>query len=244
MLLRVLSYNIWEGGGNRLSVLVDIIHRQHPDAVALMEANSRANAIALARNLEMDLVFGEANSECHIAWLSRLPILRSENHRLTTLSKTLLEIEVTWDGIPLRLFATHLASRHDSQQPAEEIRAILHVLARLENRPHLLVGDLNALQPGDPIGAPPTGTVKRGDAADGARRDAIRLILEAGYVDCYRTLHPQAPGHTYPTVAPWLRLDYIFASPQSAPRLYACDFVAGEAAAQASDHFPIWADFR
>jgi exonuclease III len=39
-------------------------------------------------------------------------------------------------------------------------------------------------------------------------------------------------------------LDYIFASPQMAACLWACDIVMGEEAEQASDHFPIWAEFH
>ncbi len=54
---------------------------------------------------------------------------------------------------------------------------------------------------------------KRGDPVDGAPRLAIRRILEDGYVDCYRRLHPRTPGFTYPSDVPWLRLDYILASP-------------------------------
>jgi exonuclease III len=123
----------------------------------------------------------------------------------------------------------------------DEVPAILDLLRPLAGQPHLLVGDLNALCPGDPVGTPPRGEEKRGDALPGAPRRAIRLILDAGYVDCYRSLHPETPGYTYPSHALWLRLDYIFASPPMAARLYACDVVMGEEAERASDHFPIWA---
>jgi exodeoxyribonuclease-3 len=244
MTLKVLSYNIREGGDNRLSTIASIIRQQQPDAVALLEATSRANALTLARDLRMQLAFGEANNGIHIAWLSRLPIQRTENHRLAALAKTLLEIEVAWEGAALHLFATHLASRWDGRRPVDEVPAILDVLRPLVGRPHLLVGDLNALRPGDPVGIPPRGEAKRGDALPGAPRRAIGLILDAGYVDCYRRLHPQAPGYTYPSDAPWLRLDYIFAAPRMAARLYACDIVMGENAERASDHFPVWAEFR
>jgi exodeoxyribonuclease-3 len=241
--LNVLSYNIREGGNDRLPGIAAIIRKQQPDAVALLEATSRANALTLAQDLRMQLVFGEANNGIHVAWLSRLPIQRERNHRLVALAKTLLEIEVAWAGAPLRLFATHLASRWDGRQPVDEVPAILDVLRPLAGQPHLLVGDLNALRPGDPVGTPPHGQVKRGDALPGVERRAIRLILDAGYVDCYRSLHPETPGYTYPSDAPWLRLDYILASPQMAARLWTCDVVMGEEAEQASDHFPIWAEF-
>jgi exodeoxyribonuclease-3 len=94
------------------------------------------------------------------------------------------------------------------------------------------------------VGAPPRGEKRRGDAADGAPREAIRTLLDAGYTDCYRALHPREPGYTYPSDAPWLRLDYAFASLALAPRLAACDLVAVGGAERASDHLPVWAEFR
>ncbi len=166
MSLKVLSYNIWGGGEDRLPTIAAVVRGQRPDAVALLEATSRANAETLARELQMALTFGEANNAVHVAWLSRLPIRRWVNHRLPILAKTLLEIEVAWEGAPVRLFAAHLASRHDAHPPAEETPAILDVLRPLADQPHLLVGDLNALRPGDPVGTLPRGEAKRGDAAD------------------------------------------------------------------------------
>jgi exodeoxyribonuclease-3 len=247
--VKVLSYNIKEGGDARLPFIARIIHAQQPDAVALLEANSHANAEALARQLGMQIVFGKANTPFHIAWLTSLSVLRWENHRLPILSKTLLEIEIDSNGVgdsTLRLFATHLGSRHDKHTPAEEVPTILNVLRPLveADQPHLLVGDFNALAPGDPIGPLPEGVEKRGEAIDGAPRPAIAAILEAGYIDCYRVLHPKTPGYTYPSDGPWLRLDYIFASPALAERLQGCDVVAGGETDRASDHLPIWVEFR
>jgi len=58
----------------------------------------------------MSLTLGEATNinKDHVVWLSRLPVIRAENHRLPVLAKTLVEIEILWDGIPVALFATHL----------------------------------------------------------------------------------------------------------------------------------------
>lgn len=241
---RVLGYNISEGGNGRLPDIADAIRSQRADAVALLEATSRSNAESLARDLGMGLAFGEANDGFHAAWLSRLPIRRARNHRLAELSKTLLEVEVVWGDVPLRLFTTHLASRHDAQSPAEEVPVILGVLDRSSDEPHLLVGDLNALHPSDPVGAPPRGVERRGEAREGVPRRAIQQILDAGYTDCYRTLHLRETGYTYPSGSPWLRLDYVFASSWMAQALRACDVVTGETAERASDHLPVWGEFR
>ncbi|MFN2471726.1 MAG: endonuclease/exonuclease/phosphatase family protein [Gaiellaceae bacterium] len=235
--MRVLSYNIWDGGGGRLASLSSVLEVEQPDAVALQEV-TQASAAVLGDTLGMAVTFGEGNGifDLHVAWLTRLPVRRSRNHRLAALSKSLLEVET--DG--LRLFTIHLASRHEEKAypRAGEVAAILDVLSPVEG-PHLLVGDLNALEPGDEVGTPPAGVVPRGEAVAGAPRGVLAPLRAAGYVDCYRALHPGEPGSTYPADAPWLRLDYAFASGDLAARVHACEVAVGPMAAGASDHLPL-----
>jgi len=198
----------------------------------------------------MEVAFGKANSAFHIAWLSRFPILRTENHRLPILEKTLLEINLHWEGTELALFATHLRAgrlqEHDHYR-AMEMQAILGLLRSLDRQPHVLVGDLNTVHPADIPNVP----VDAETPVEGKEqntpifpRQVIPFLLEAGYIDCYRTLHPMTPGYTYPVPVPWLRIDYIFAAPTLAGRLQACDVATGAEAETASDHFPVWAEFR
>ena len=168
MALRLLSYNILAGGEDRLPLIASLIQKQQADVVALVEANSRANAEALAQQLGMSLLYGEGNGKAHVAWLSHLPVIHVQNHPLPVLAKTLLEIEILWEGI----------------------------------------------------------------------------LLQAGYVDCYRALHPTTPGYTSHTDHPAVRVDYIFASPPVAKQLYACDLVTGPEAERASDHFTLWAELQ
>lgn len=244
MSLKLVSYNILLGGEARISAIGEVLKAQDADVVALLEANSRENAVVLANQLGMETAFGEANSPFHVAWLSRIPVRKLENHRLPELAKTLLQIDIEWEGEPLSLFATHLGSRHDRQQPAQEVPAILEVLGPFSGRPHLLVGDFNTVRFGDPVGAPPPGVEWRVDSLDSATGEAISLMLDAGYLDCYRAINPYDAGYTYKSEHPWLRLDYIFASPRMARRLDACDVVKGEDLEQASDHLPLWARFE
>src|SRR5918992_4319348 len=50
--VRILAYNVWDGGGDRLGLIADVIRGQRPDAVALTETTS-AFAAALARGLRL-----------------------------------------------------------------------------------------------------------------------------------------------------------------------------------------------
>jgi endonuclease/exonuclease/phosphatase family metal-dependent hydrolase len=74
-------------------------------------------------------------------------------------------------------------------------------------------------------------------------RHAVRHVLAAGYTDCYRHLHPDEPGYTFPAPEPALRLDYIFSPPIMQGRLRACEVVDTPATVIASDHRPLVARF-
>ncbi len=74
----------------------------------------------------------------------------------------------------------------------------------------------------------------------------IDLLLQAGYVDCFRQANPDALGYTCPAVVPSGRIDFIFASPELASRLSSSNVMAsvpGIQAHEASDHLAVYADF-
>jgi len=196
----------------------------------LQEASDRGNAELLAQRLGMQLVYGEANSDYAVAWLSRFPVTRSDNHRLPVLDKTLLEVEV--DG--LRLFATHLSAGRTKAVEPHRIEETQAILGEIGGDADLLVGDFNAVGPGDEIGTPPPDEV-----LDHVSRRPIELILEAGYVDAYRALYDDH-GWTYLTWHPWARLDHIFVSPRLV--VERCEVVTE--ADGASDHLPVVADVQ
>ena len=171
----------------------------------------------------MHAYWGEANSPFAVAWLSRSPG-RVTNHRLPVLEKTLLELEL--EG--LRLFATHLSA---GRKLADEPRRIREMQAVLEvaRDGDLLVGDFNAVNPEDEVGQPT-------EALEHVSRRPIELALDAGFVDAFRSLHPEH-GWTYTTAHPWARLDYVLAKGLAVRK---CSVVTS--ACDASDHFPVAAD--
>jgi endonuclease/exonuclease/phosphatase family metal-dependent hydrolase len=83
------------------------------------------------------------------------------------------------------------------------------------------------------------GTIERGTVA---------RLLDSGYVDCFRHLHPRAHGYTCATWMPAARIDYIFADRLMASTLRRCEVVGGRLwpdreATAASDHYPVVAEF-
>lgn len=79
-------------------------------------------------------------------------------------------------------------------------------------------------------------------------RWTVTRLLDAGYIDCFRNLHPRATGYTCATWMPAARIDYFFADALMAPRLQRCEVVGGRRwpdreATIASDHHPLVAEF-
>jgi exodeoxyribonuclease-3 len=225
--VRVLTWNIWNGGEGRVDAIERVLREQEADVVALQEANDREAVELLGLRLGMEVVYGEANSEFAVAWLSRLPIERAENHKLPQLAKTLLEIEVPG----YRLYTTHLIHGRTREDETRRVDEVQSIAARLET-PCLLVGDFNAVNPGDEVGLPPP---EEQAPTDHVARRPIQLLLEFGFVDCYRALHDDR-GWTYESSHPWFRPDYIFAVGFQART---CDVIRSDA----SDHFALVADF-
>lgn len=80
-----------------------------------------------------------------------------------------------------------------------------------------------------------------------APRGGIGLLRKAGYVDVFRRLHPKEPGWTWPSALPAGRIDYLFASPELAPSLDACEVLLeskGVPVSRASDHLPVLATLQ
>ena len=223
--MRLLTWNIWNGGDGRIDAIEGVLREQDADIVALQEANDRAAVEHLAAALAFELVYGDANSEYAVAWLSRLPVTRSQNHRVPVLEKTLLEVEV--DG--LRLCSTHLSAGRTRDHEPRRIAEAEAIVAEVGVSADVVVGDFNAVHPLDDIGSPPPE-----EELDHVSRRPVELILEAGFADAFRELHRVERGWTYIAWHPWARLDYVFA--RTLPR--SCDVVESDA----SDHFAVVAD--
>jgi exodeoxyribonuclease-3 len=144
--------------------------------------------------------------------------------------------------------ATHLKAGQDEERElyrVAEMQVILSLLRGCQNPFYALVGDLNTIHPADhPNVSPYIAELRqRGEKVPTPQfpRKVIPLLPVSGYVDCYHALHPWTAGYTAYHA---LRIDYIFASPPLAQHLFACDIVTEGDAEKASDHFPLWAEFR
>jgi exodeoxyribonuclease-3 len=144
------------------------------------------------------------------------------------------------------VFGLHLSawfSKWSERRRAREIRALLDGIRAHQEGFHLIAGDFNALAPGELLEVARMPRWIRAMVWLSGRdieRDTIQVMLDEGYVDAWRTLHPDEPGYTLPTWDPHVRLDYIFTPKRYVDRLGACEVVQRpDTVKQASDHLPV-----
>ncbi|MFQ5399951.1 MAG: endonuclease/exonuclease/phosphatase family protein [Anaerolineae bacterium] len=248
--LRVLTYNLEFGGRAQLEAIHTVLAHVNADVVALTEADDPDVVAVLAQRLGVNHIWAEGSGDRHIATLSRFPILDWHIYNQPPLTQAVLETRLDAPSLPITIYNTHFLPYLLLPFEIRRWQAVGKLLAVIQTRqpgPHLIVGDLNAIGPGDRVlqrNNPPR--MKRVMALQLRLifRLALPRLLRARYVDCFRRLHPHEDGFTWWTINPTTRYDYILADAAMAPLLQTCRVVDDVAAVfKASDHFPLLATF-
>lgn len=242
MTWRLLSYNIRDGGIARETMLAAVIEGARPDIVVLQEASDPR---VVARLAEMGKFAAWGSRPGHsTGFLSRIPVEHHAWHHPRASRHAFLEVALA--GTNVRVFGLHLSawfSKWSERRRAREIRALLDGIRKHQEGFHLIAGDFNALAPGELLEVARMPRWIRAMVWLSGRdiaRDTIQVMLDEGYVDAWRTLHPDKPGYTLPTWDPHVRLDYIFTPKRYVDRLVACAVVEQpDAVKHASDHLPV-----
>jgi endonuclease/exonuclease/phosphatase family metal-dependent hydrolase len=161
--MRVATYNILLGGERRHELVSNVLKRIDADVVALQEVREVDRIGELARDLGMEMFLGtpsDPDSVMHTAILSRLPVRtwRNRRHHGRMLRSHLhCDVETGGSELPVvGIHCLHLAARFGERNKGEarrmrELGAVLTDIADDTPLPHLLIGDFNALAPGDDI---------------------------------------------------------------------------------------------
>jgi endonuclease/exonuclease/phosphatase family metal-dependent hydrolase len=161
--MRVATYNILLGGERRRELIHSVLERIDADVVALQEVREVEHIRELARDLGMEMLVGvpsDPDSVMHTAILTRLPVRTWRNRRHHgRMLRSHLHCEVETGGRELPVVGVHclhLAARFGERNKGEarrirEIGAVLTDIAHETALPHMLIGDFNALAPGDDI---------------------------------------------------------------------------------------------
>jgi len=244
--LRLLSYNIRFGGRGREQTLAETIVAASPDLVVFQEATDPLVIERLAEATKFPI--WAARRDHSIGFLSRQKVDYYEWHYPAAARHSFLEIVPA--GGKVRVFGLHLSARFskwDERRRTREIRSLLDGIKRHQDGFHVLVGDFNTLAPGEVLELDRLPAWIRALIWISGRklqRESIQLVLDAGYADGFRTLHPDVIGYTFPTWDPHVRLDYVFVPKAFVNRLVKCEVITEpeERIRAASDHCPLIAE--
>ena len=163
--LRLLHWNILDGGGSRLRGIGDVVRTGRYDLVSLNELNGVSES--RLGELGHEWGFGHAKllqkSPYHLGLLSKHPLRLRANDAGRDFVHGLLCVDV----LNMTLCVTHL-NPHDVGRRLSEARAIVRRVP--PDRPFLLAGDLNTLSSLD----------RAIHESAGLARATIQLVITAG----------------------------------------------------------------
>lgn len=264
--MRILTYNVhgWRTADDRpnLDGVAAAIAASAADIIGLNEVfhpagpGEGAPLANLAARLGLHYVFGPARPAAGApshppygnALLSRWPIQAFAAHHLSPETpygrRGLLEARLLLPGgRPLTIYVTHLDHRSEDIRLAQWAAASTW-LQRERGRPHVLLGDFNALAEADYAEEGALARLVAYQQARGwpaPRFELIAQVLKAGYVDA-QAHASGGPAPSFPAADPERRIDYIFLPQALAGALRASARFDAPAVRTASDHLPVMAD--
>ena len=239
---RVMSYNIRYGGVGKANELAEVIRAIAPDIVMLQEATHPDVVAHLAA--AAGYPHHASRRAYSTGFMSRIPVKEHHWHQPPGARHAFLE--VVFAEPDLRLYGLHLSawfSKWSERRRHFEIRALLEGIKEHQHGFHVLLGDFNALAPGERLVVEKMPRWIRAMVWVSGRdiaRDTIQTMLDARYADVWRRFHRDDPGYTFPTWDPHVRLDYAFVPMTYADRITSFEIVkAPDIVKTASDHHPI-----
>jgi exodeoxyribonuclease III len=251
MSLRVITYNILDGGVNREVHILETIQKAQPDVVILQEVFTEEFLKSLSQSLEMDYFIGGGNKERKVTLLSKLPVRAFQSHHpLFPIWRNFIDAEIEYEPTKTaRIIGIHpmanLGVVFEIWRRWEANYIIRHVCP-YQNMPCLIAGDFNAIAPGETVHIETMPNwLKWIIYLQGKRvyHFSIAKFLSAGFTDCFRSLNSDA-GFTLPPPHPNSRLDYIFVNATMRTYLKKCWVIREpDSVNRASDHYPVMAEF-
>ena len=199
----IMTYNILIGGDSeRIDQIEAVIRHVQPDVLGIEEANHPDDVQAMAERLQMHCLMGYSAGGFHVALLSKWPICSWVNHGRPIFQKGLIEavIDLPGEPEPWHIFVGHLTADFYRGAKAErqreaEVQTILNCMRYPASlgRPHLLMGDFNALKPGETLQATTLiAQVVEYDEERKRRKALLKGQPNLGYV-IPKALHPLMP---------------------------------------------------
>jgi endonuclease/exonuclease/phosphatase family metal-dependent hydrolase len=276
--LSILTYNIYYGGQPHDPVLVrdnewlQVIEARNPDVILIEEANgwlpSEQNLIA-AYAESLNAAFpndppyagfvGDAITAFNVAILSRVPVLDFEAFNEVDIGGEIVRIRHVFThatlqlaGEPVHVLGVHFRPGLYRAERELEARALLTILDGLPPGESVWIGgDFNSYSPVDvaPGSLTPPDYAAGADPAEEKGWEPLGYLLDRGYADAFRSLHPYSLGYTQGTAAfipgdvPMQRVDFLACSPGSPWRLVQVETADDAGGDIGSDHYAVFASY-
>lgn len=251
MLLRVMTYNILDGGENREAHILEVIKTAKPDVVILQEVFTENFLKFLSQSLGMNYYIGTGNKKRKTALLSKLPVRTFKSHHpIFPIWRNFIDAEIEFEPNKMaRIIGVHpmanLGVVFEVWRFLEASYIIKH-LQKSKSHFNVIAGDFNAIAPNEKVNTENMPVwLKWIIYLQGNRvyHFSIEKFISAGFTDCFRLLNSD-DGFTLPPPEPNARLDYIFVNAEMKKYLKRSWVVReSESANLASDHYPVMAEF-
>ncbi|GLY05694.1 endonuclease/exonuclease/phosphatase family protein [Actinoplanes sp. NBRC 101535] len=249
--MRLLTWNIRNGGGDRLPAIIEVVRAVRPDIWAVQElrgfssyAQSLTAAVGMRAHAARSL-FGQpvaVLTSPPVRVLRRSTLLRGMHHAAAA-------VVVDTPSGPLTVVSTHL----NPYSPSRRRREARRLVARYAGDMTVVAGDLNSLDT----------FTDHGPSLDGQREEyrrrhvtgqgvadtrALAAFENAHFTDLWRNIG-SGESHTVPTSGlagaefGTMRLDYVLTGPGVTARARSIEVLRGGALEHASDHYPVLAEF-
>jgi exodeoxyribonuclease-3 len=255
MTLRLMTWNIKNGGGDRLPEIIRVIRREQPDVLCLQELQhfqryGQRRLREVSESTGMTAHLARSVLAQPVAVLVRPPLRIV--HRTSVswrLHHAAAVAVVETPAGPLTAVSAHL----NPFSPYRRYREARWLAARYggAGRMVLVAGDMNGLDPdGDHVAtldAVHSLYRKRHTGPDGSPDTrAVAAFRQAGFTDLWQAVG-EGDGRTVPTGFAGrefgaMRLDYLLAGAPLAARAERSWVVRDEVTGHASDHYPVRAD--
>ena len=254
MTLRLMTWNILTGGGDRLPAIIEVVKAERPDILALQELRDfqrygHRTMSRFAAEVGMTAHLTRSALGQPVGVLVRPPLeIAGRSGVRWRLHHAAAVVEVPTPSGPLTVVSTHL----NPISPYRRMREAKWLAARYGGPRTVLAGDLNGLSPADDATSSLDGLGplyrRRHLGPDGTPDTrALESFLAAGFTDVWQVAG-SGDGRSVPTAGlrghefGAMRLDYVLAGSAVAPRARDMSVIRGGTADHASDHYPLRVD--
>lgn len=245
--MRVMTYNILDGGENREKHILNVIQTSKPDVVILQEVFSEEILKFLSQSLGMNYYFGTGNKRRKTALMSKVPVKTFQSyHPVFPIWRNFIIADIEYKpNNTVRVIGVHPMANLGILFEIWRLWEAQYVIRYSKNNFCIIAGDFNAIAPKDKVITENMPSwLKLLIFLQGNRvyHFSIEKILSAGFIDCFRLLNFDE-GFTLPPPNPNARLDYIFINEEMRECLKNCWVVREpDSVNLASDHYPVIAE--